>query len=457
MRRGEQGQIGLYNASEYEWVSSRYFGMRIARGAELTPRVNETIVIELRDRTRVELQVKGFQEGGRSASVTGTDRSASASVSRPANEPGSKPPEAGRAVQSTSGQPEAGRAAQSTSGQSEAGRAVQSTSGQSETIAAPVQSAVSQSVSKPLSELYEYDAPDLPASGHSIPARELSTGRRVLLEHYSGVPAALRNVLEEQWSHPLAPVGGLCAMVNIHACEPQGDFILARAYPPAEGWYAAGSPALRGFSEKALFAAAEAMMRLLDGVLKQGWLPVRFVEAHMLIRPQTGEARFLDGAWLAGENQAPLECTLGYRAPQAYDEGHLAAVSDAGFCAAVWLYRLLIGGYPMEGAKTRGALLEAERAAEAGEGGIPVREEDFAPSLYGREALFVFDPVNGGNAIEKLGGAYEDQIRRWNSMPEALRRGWTRTFSECLHRDTERRVSPAEWAEILKKSGSADA
>ena len=199
------------------------------------------------------------------------------------------------------------------------------------------------------------------------------------------------------------------------------------------------------------------MMRIWDGVIRQGWLPGRVIETRMLIDPRSARARFMDGAWLIRPDRVALTCTLGYRAPEGYDPAHRAALPDVSFAAAVWLYRLLIGGYPMEGAQTRRQLSEAARPAAGSLPGMMAAvdtagEAGMADQLYGASALFAFDPTDRRNGIEGLGGPFADQIERWRRMPDALRACWIRTFSECLHRDIDGRVTPAQWADALTRA-----
>ncbi|MGX8705508.1 MAG: hypothetical protein ACSW8J_02920 [bacterium] len=396
--------------------------MRIKPREAFAPRKNESISIELPNDTRITMFIKGFTESVPTTSKPMAARHASAQVNHtPAQHPAPK-----QVVRTANPAPKREVP-------------VKTSPVKDAVLQKPVQPAV-RAEAKPLSEFYDYDATKLPPLNHSIPATDRATGRRVMLEHLSDSPAGSYDMFMEIRKNPPPRVDGLCELLKLHRDKSGSDFILVREAPASEGWYPANYPALRKLSREQLFRAAEVMMRLLDGVLAHRWVPTRFIETHMLIDPRTLEARFLDGAWLSREGRAPLECTLGYRAPEAYASTHRATMPDVSFCAAVWLYRLLIGGYPMEGRLTRRTLSEANGATEV----------DIAPQLYGEKALFVFDPNDQRNAIDGLGGAFDEQCGHWQAMPEALREAWRTTFSTCLHKDIFGRVTPAKWAELLR-------
>ena len=432
--RHSDGRLMMYNTSRYDWVSCRYSGTKIRSGMAFAPRVKESISFSLLNGKRITMTIQGFTKSASTVAPPVVARHASKQQANNASTQRPTPNQSTRTANLAS------NPVTRTASPALTREAPPKAPMAKETVLPkPVQLAVKVEA-KPLSDQYDYDAAKLPPLNHVIPAKEKATGHRVMLEHLSDSPAGLYDGFMELRKRPPKHVEGLCNLVNVRKDKSISGFILVREAPMSEGWYPANHPALRKLSWEELFTAAEDMMRLLNGVLAQHWVPTRFIETHMLVDPRTLKARFLDGAWLSREGRVPLECTLGYRAPETYAPEHRASASDINFCAAVWLYRLLVGGYPMEGRQTREMLAKADRASEA----------EMAFQLYGENAIFVFDPDDRRNAIDGLGGAFDEQCGRWHDMPEALRDGWRTTFSACLHKDIFGRVTPARWAELLR-------
>lgn len=191
----------------------------------------------------------------------------------------------------------------------------------------------------------------------------------------------------------------------------------------------AGDPALRRLPLPQLYRAAEAMLREADTRVQSGQM--RWIEPDMRIDPVTGCVTI---------DESPAEddpCTLGYAPPECADNRPFDESAHS-FAAAVWLYRLLVGGYPMEGRRSRAVLQ-----------GSPLTEAQLAAEIYGRDALFVFDPADPSNSIDGLPGAFADQLCRWQALPGTLREGWVQTFSRCLHTSQNERWPLSKWADEL--------
>lgn len=226
------------------------------------------------------------------------------------------------------------------------------------------------------------------------------------------------------------------------------DFASAAAAPPRkhqpvplpgdDGFLAPGDPALPESPAQTYKAAAD-MMQRTEQLLEQGLLPARFAEDEWLIDPARGRF-FLPEDSFTPSPDAPMDCTLGYAAPEGYAPDSRPTRESAAYAAAVWLYRLLVGGYPLEGRRTRAVLAES--------GG---EEEAMAAQLYGDEALFVFDSRDPSNSLDGLPGPFARQTARWNALPDALRRAFIAAFGDGL-RDPALRPSPGRWAALLRQA-----
>jgi DNA-binding helix-hairpin-helix protein with protein kinase domain len=97
---------------------------------------------------------------------------------------------------------------------------------------------------------------------------------------------------------------------------------------------------------------------------------------------------------------------------------------------AVLLFYVFCRGNPMEGAREM----------------VNCYDLTATRSLFGDEALFVFDPANDAN--RPVVGVHDAVLRNWEALPAVLRAAFTRAFTEGLH-DPSKRLTDGEWIQAL--------
>lgn len=285
----------------------------------------------------------------------------------------------------------------------------------------------------------EYRFRALPEIGASCAAVSLSSGALVRFELHSRQEQALHRmvkaVLEQQSDHPIEQTEGLCQLHDVKDYDK--SFLIIRDHVDPEGYLPVGHPTLLALELKDKLAIARNMAAIFASLTEAGWLPTRIIESAMLAHPKTHRVLFPDGHLLSRSDDAPLTATLGYAPPESLEGESKATLSAAHYALSVWLYRLFVGGYPLEGRRTIAALEASGKT-----------EEELAPQLYGADAAFCFTG-SGDNGVEGLGGRFDEQARRWKALPDALRIAWAKSFISGLHKTPEDRRTPAQWLEII--------
>ena len=155
-------------------------------------------------------------------------------------------------------------------------------------------------------------------------------------------------------------------------------------------------------------------------------------DGNFFINPQTGDVLICDNDNVApdGINMGVLG-TMRYMAPEIVSKNILPSIKTDRYSLAVILFIILMMGHPLEGAKSM----------------VPCITEDAEKNLYGKEALFIFDPDNNANcAVEKI-SPYA--IQRWNIVPCYIRDMFLKAFSQQAIKEPNRRVIELEWLKVL--------
>lgn len=138
--------------------------------------------------------------------------------------------------------------------------------------------------------------------------------------------------------------------------------------------------------------------------------------------------------------------TFAFCAPEWYNT-HIFDIYTDYYATAVYFFRMLVGGFPLDGKKTISYL---------DENCINVFEA--APMIYGQMATFAFDPMDESNTIRGVVNPqnpklYEIQTERWDALPEPLKECFTRTFSAGLKEEQKYlRTTDRQWIQAFKKS-----
>ena len=182
--------------------------------------------------------------------------------------------------------------------------------------------------------------------------------------------------------------------------------------------------------------------------LGTGWCYKDINEGNIYLNPDTGEVVIMDCDNISVPQTKTIKGTTCYMAPEIYETGRPDTGSDK-YSMAVYYYRLLVGGYPMDGKQSEEYMRKNELfIQEAG------------PVIYGKKALFAFDDQDSSNEIRSLarrkeGERYRLQVRMWDNLPDELKACFMRTFSQALHRP-EQRTTDTVWYQTfdqLEKTG----
>ncbi len=182
----------------------------------------------------------------------------------------------------------------------------------------------------------------------------------------------------------------------------------------------------------------------------KGWCYKDINEGNIYINNKTGEIRMIDCDNISIQSVKTIEGTHGYMAPEVYDT-HKPDIYTDYFSMAVLFYRMFVGGYPMDGKRIQEYLIRNN---------LSVGEA--ASVIYGKNALFAFDPKDTSNSIRGLVDPLEPhlyaiQTKRWDALPPELKAMFQKTFFEGLKNENRtRRATDRDWIqtfESLKKTG----
>lgn len=183
-------------------------------------------------------------------------------------------------------------------------------------------------------------------------------------------------------------------------------------------------------------ALAHAGMELADSFwqLHAKGLSYRDISfGNVFFDPDTGHIAICDNDNVAvdGTELATVLGTPGFMAPEIVSrEARPSSQTDL-YSLAVLLFHLLLVAHPLDG------LREASiRCLD-----LPAREK-----LYGREALFIFDPDNDSNRPHP--DYHRNALETWPLLPQSLKDLFTRAFTVGLHQP-DQRIRESEWRRAM--------
>ena len=192
-----------------------------------------------------------------------------------------------------------------------------------------------------------------------------------------------------------------------------------------------------------LCKACANIAQLFKRVHFKGWCYKDINEGNIYINNKTGDIRIIDCDNISVQSSKTIKGTDGFMAPEVYVTSTPDTYTDY-FSMAVLFYRLFVGGFPMDGKKTRSFLINSN---------LSVGEA--AATIYGTMALFAFDPKDKSNEIRGLTDPlnpdlYAIQTKRWNRLPPEIQNGFIRTFSTGLtNSNRHKRATDRDWIKIF--------
>lgn len=173
--------------------------------------------------------------------------------------------------------------------------------------------------------------------------------------------------------------------------------------------------------------------------LGRGWCYKDINEGNIYLNVRTGEILIIDCDNISVPKDKTILGTPGYIAPEVFITEKPDTRTDD-HSLAVFLFRLLVWGWPLDGKRTHKYLLDNNTDVfEAG------------PVIYGTEALFALDPKDTRNSIRGMGTDVSKMVEMmWDNLPEELQKCFIKTFGEGLRR-REGRTTPTQWYSAFDK------
>lgn len=210
--------------------------------------------------------------------------------------------------------------------------------------------------------------------------------------------------------------------------------------PVPKLWHSSTYP-----SADVLCKACSNIATLFRTIHFRGWCYKDINEGNIFINNKTGDVRIIDCDNISVQSTKTIKGTDGFMAPEVYATSTPDTLTDY-FSMAVLFYRIFVGGYPMDGKRTRKYLLSKNLSVQ-----------EAASTIYGTMALFAFDPNDGSNEIRTLKDPlcphlYENQAMMWDRLPLEIQEGFIKTFSTGLAKDNRHmRATDKNWKDIFDK------
>lgn len=162
-------------------------------------------------------------------------------------------------------------------------------------------------------------------------------------------------------------------------------------------------------------------------------------EGNIFFNPVTGDVKIIDNDNIAYPGKVTISGTYGYRAPEIVLGKKPDERSDS-FSFAVYIFRLLVGGYPFEGSYTREYCRKHD-----------VCEIDVQKVIYGTDAVFIWNPYDRRNSIENSADEkWEAQARIWKRLPARIQNLFIDTFVTYLPEEKRaERPSDEAWGDAF--------
>lgn len=162
-------------------------------------------------------------------------------------------------------------------------------------------------------------------------------------------------------------------------------------------------------------------------------------EGNIFFNPETGDIKIIDNDNIGYRDKFTIKGTSGYMAPEVVLGDKPDHNSDR-FSFAVFVYRLLVGGFPFEGPYTENYCIRNN-----------VLPDDARKIIYGTNALFVWNPADRQNSIERSPSPqHRGQVEYWGRLPSSVKDLFINTFAVNLPKDRRaERATDADWRNVF--------
>lgn len=162
-------------------------------------------------------------------------------------------------------------------------------------------------------------------------------------------------------------------------------------------------------------------------------------EGNVFFNPSTGNIKIIDNDNIGYATKKTIGGTPGYRAPEVV-LGALPDHNSDRFSFAVFVFRLLTGGFPFDGPYTEKYCAKNDLTVY-----------DAEKVVYGTKALFVWHPTNRQNSIEQSTDSQKKgQVEYWNKLPDSVKDMFISTFATNLSKDRRaERTTDVDWRDTF--------
>ena len=167
-------------------------------------------------------------------------------------------------------------------------------------------------------------------------------------------------------------------------------------------------------------------------------------EGNIFFNPKTGDIKIIDNDNIGLAKKFTIKGTMKYMAPEVVTKQHDPDERTDNFSFAVFIYRLLVGGFPFDGKYTR---MYCEKY------GICESDPEAVKNIYGENAIFVWHPTNRKNSIENENDTVSAaQVKNWQKVPRKIQNMLINTFVTNLpiSRRAER-TSDENWKKAFEE------
>lgn len=174
----------------------------------------------------------------------------------------------------------------------------------------------------------------------------------------------------------------------------------------------------------------------------KGWCYKDLNEGNVYFNPKTGDVMIIDTDNIGEFEKELVKGTARYMAPEVVLGEYKPDTRSDYFSLAVFVYRLLVGGFPFEGRYVSNYCLKND-----------IGLDDAMKKLLGKDALYVWHSTNKSNSIENCNSKIWDaQARYYHSLSPKIQEAFKNTFEINLEfsRRAER-FSDDEWYDLFDK------
>lgn len=187
-------------------------------------------------------------------------------------------------------------------------------------------------------------------------------------------------------------------------------------------------------SNSALINAALNIVEAFKKLHSKGYNYQDLNDGNFAVNKSTGDVLICDNDNAVGQGASfGILGKFRYMAPEIVRHEAMPSVVTDRFSLAVVLFLLLMGGHPLEGARTA----------------VPALTNKLQDKFFGTEPIFIFDESISTN--RPVAGLHKDPIELWCKYPLCIRKSFCRSFSQESMLKKQGRLTERDWIGVLSQ------